>query len=406
PGSRGVGESVQFSVGTEGAAEWRWDFGDGSAPVTFTSRAAGENPQHTYTAVGNYQTTVTIINCLGGSESADVSIEIIESPLGVVQFQAQGCVFGFCEFCAGETVAFSQEFTGDPGQFQYDWDGNGTFEQSASVQINNHRYTSVMVQNFFPQVRVSSGNQSVTFTHTMPLSIADCTPPPDPRITVSGPTALEVDEAGVYSATASDCSPAANGWTWTTDGGQISGSSTGSQVTVAWATPGTKTVTAQNSTCAAAVGSRNVTVTAAPEMGEILILPYFAVDTNDPAALTTFFSVRNGTDASVTVEYEYFGAGDDAPFRSETRNLVAHETQPQDMAAIPDLPVDSQGLAEGYARITVIEPILAERTLGGDFFLLDRNNAFASGSNLLTPADLCNGWNVRFLDGGGFDAGT
>ena len=43
-----------------------------------------------------------------------------------------------------------------------------------------------------------------------------------------------------------------SGWTWGTDGGTISGSSTGSSVNVSWSTAGTKTLTASNSACGAA----------------------------------------------------------------------------------------------------------------------------------------------------------
>ncbi len=74
---------------------------------------------------------------------------------------------------------------------------------------------------------------------------------PFPTITVSGPATGLTGESKTFTATTSLCTPAASGWTWTTNGG--TGSSTTNSIDVTWSTSGTKTVHATNSGCANAI---------------------------------------------------------------------------------------------------------------------------------------------------------
>ncbi|MEE8523528.1 MAG: PKD domain-containing protein, partial [Thermoanaerobaculia bacterium] len=103
PGPGLIDVPVQFRVVTAGASSWTWDFGDGSDPAVFTSRAAGENPQHTYTIGSTYDVTVTIENCVGAMDTAQVSVEIIEEELQVKIFRAN-CPQGVCQLCPGTEV--------------------------------------------------------------------------------------------------------------------------------------------------------------------------------------------------------------------------------------------------------------------------------------------------------------
>lgn len=130
---------------------------------------------------------------------------------------------------------------------------------------------------------------------------------------------------------------------------------------------------------------------------------------NDPINLTTFFSVRNGDDTTLRVEYAYFATGEDQfPFATENLILVPHRTRVVNVGNVANLPIDGDGMARGWAVFTVVEPLLGERVLCGDYFRLDRNNDFASGSTLLTTSapDLCSSWQMRFFNGGTFDGGT
>ena len=216
------GTTVQFRVQSPGAGEWRWDWGDGSPVETFTSREAGENPTHTFDVrEAPYLVTVTVSNCLdpGGLESQALSVTV-NQPLEIVLFRAR-CPFGVCNFTVGQPVTFDQEFGGSPSRYDYDWDGNGTFEASATTPITTHTYNST-ASNFRPRIRVSRDGEEVSFIHAAALTVNPLAPA---SVSVSGPTALEVSQGGSYSAAASNCSPASSGWTWTAgSGGQISGS--------------------------------------------------------------------------------------------------------------------------------------------------------------------------------------
>ena len=62
--------SVQFTDLSENAAEWSWDFGDGT-------NSTEQNPTHTYSAAGNYTVSLTAINANGtDSKSATINVSV------------------------------------------------------------------------------------------------------------------------------------------------------------------------------------------------------------------------------------------------------------------------------------------------------------------------------------------
>ena len=87
---------------------------------------------------------------------------------------------------------------------------------------------------------------------------------PNPSIQVSGPASGAVGANLVFSAAADDCRGVSDGWTWTSDGG--AGSSTNASLTVSWASPGAKTVTATNSGCIGVTGMTTVTIVSGNEI--------------------------------------------------------------------------------------------------------------------------------------------
>jgi PKD repeat protein len=171
PGAGVIDVPVQFRVVTAGASSWTWDFGDGTTPVTFTSRAAGENPLHTYTLGGSYDVTVTIENCAGGFDTTGLSIEIVEEELQVVTFRPI-CPFGICEFECGETVGFLQDYQGQPQTYSYDWNGDGTFDQTSATVQATHVYHTAGA-GFQPRVKVVSGTQEITYTSPSSMTVFD-----------------------------------------------------------------------------------------------------------------------------------------------------------------------------------------------------------------------------------------
>lgn len=249
--------TVQFHSNVAGATEWRWNFGDGTILQT-ENPAQGVNPVHVYDAVGAYDVTLEVRNCIETnfrtSQVLEVEINEVQT-LEILDFRAV-CSIAPCIFQTGQPVTFTHNVIGDPTLYEYNWDGAGGFEQSSPTPINTHSYPQA--GTFSPVLRVTKGSQTDTFT-APPVVVVSGGPPPTPSISVSGPTSREVGQQGTYTASAVNCSPSASGWTWTTSGG--TGSSTSNSITLSWSATGSKTVTARNSACGAAVGTRVVSVT-------------------------------------------------------------------------------------------------------------------------------------------------
>ncbi len=257
--------SVQFSSpGAAGATEWRWDFdGTPSGPVTFdletTDPLAGPSPVWTYSTIGTKNVWLEVRNCTQSAwvRSELEEVEILEvAQLVIHQFRVN-CGFIVCSFNTGQPVSFTQLVEGDPDTYEYDWQGDGTFEQSSPTPITTHTYSSTGL--FRPKLRIRRGADVVAADSENQVQIGGGGPPPTPTVSITGPTARDVGEEGNYAASAFNCTPNANGWTWNTAGGI--GSSTTNQITLSWTSTGNKVITATNSGCGTASDSHTVNVT-------------------------------------------------------------------------------------------------------------------------------------------------
>lgn len=140
------------------------------------------------------------------------------------------------------------------------------------------------------------------------------------------------------------------------------------------------------------------------------LVPYYAVDTTDPAGLSTLFAVRNESTSSVEITVSYFGTNrprNQPAQRVETITLAPKRVQSFNIRQTPNLLVDPDGIARGYV---VIEAPTA--VIQGDYFQLDQQGNFATGDRLvnLDPnspnAELCRRMTFRFFNGGAFNGGT
>lgn len=144
-----------------------------------------------------------------------------------------------------------------------------------------------------------------------------------------------------------------------------------------------------------------------------LLLPFFEVDPGSTSGMTTFFSVRNGSDERVNVRYRYFSRLGRLE-HTEIRFLGPQATRVVDVRSV----LDSQGSTTetGFVDISILDnfgnPIADTGVLSGDYFRLDFDGNFASGDLLVntnrtnSPRQLCNSWTVRFFNGGVFGGGT
>jgi PKD repeat protein len=260
---------VQFHVNAGGATEWNWNFGDGSPQVWTNDPVAGPNPQHAYAQPGTYDVSVQVRNCVVAAlSSSALPVQIIEvAPLNVLSFGAS-CGVPPCAFTVNTAVPFITSVEGNPDTFEYDWEGDGTFEASSPSAVSSHTYTAV--GSYGPRLRLRRG------AAVSAVKIADGfavvaipppppPPPPPPTISISGPASVAVDQAASYTAAASGCTPSSGGWNWSVGGGTATG--TGDTRSIAWSSAGIKSLVVTNSGCSGATGTRSITVGGAGQGG-------------------------------------------------------------------------------------------------------------------------------------------
>jgi PKD repeat protein len=256
---------AQFDVsGDSGATRWVWSWGDGTQSG-YDLASQGRNPTHQYTQPGTYDVTVTVSNCVEPSSktSTPVSVEVPPfEPLAITKFSplngdGVACQTIVCQVVPGSTVNFEQTVGGLPELYEYDWDGNGTWDQSSSSPVTSHFYPSTTQGSLTPRMKITRGGDSLEKPLDRPLSFATSSPP---TVSVSGPASLTPGQSGTFGAAATGCTP--TGWSWSASGGGVV-SGAGSTVSIAWGSTGTKTVTATalGSACFNEQDSHNVSVT-------------------------------------------------------------------------------------------------------------------------------------------------
>lgn len=188
------GDLVQFQVTASGATSWRWDFGDGFGAWS-DDPINGPAPLHIFDSAGPHTVRVEVDNCaLGGPiSSASLQLDIQGEPPNVDSFQVAGGAFcsGLgCSADVGSMLTFSQTFSGaTPDFYEYDWDNNGTFEESSLNPVSSHTYGAN--GSYQPQVRVRTEFASNSMQLAAPVSLgggSDIDPPATP----GNPTAMTV----------------------------------------------------------------------------------------------------------------------------------------------------------------------------------------------------------------------
>jgi hypothetical protein len=134
------------------------------------------------------------------------------------------------------------------------------------------------------------------------------------------------------------------------------------------------------------------------EPQETLVVPFYEVDTTDPAGTTTLFAVRNVFSNSVDIEVRY-QAPDGSAQRLEPVTLAGFETLTRNVRDVAGLPADPDGFARGF--IVIVQTSLqGSGLLVGDYFQVDVGNAFATGQRMASLDELCDLTEVRFVDFG------
>ena len=331
-----VSNSVQLKAPLHnGATKWVWEYGDGKTD-TITDPVQGPSPTHVYAAIGTYNAKVTISNCVNtvGSTSQTVSVNITQTAPLLAAFQASlFCQIGQCFATAGTAVTFNDTSQGATF-WDYDWNHTGTDPQTCNFSDSGHTspvltHTYAAAGSFQPCLQVRRGaSETNVAVHGFGIVVSSSTPPPTPTVTVSGTNSGVVNQPYVYSGFVNNCTANPTGWTWTVaGGGTIAGATTGSQITVSWATTGAKSVLATNSGCSGAQGSQTVTINsgggnpggplqaqfafspAAPKAGDTVAFDSSS-STGVPAGAGISWSFGDGGSASgATATHVYANAG-------------------------------------------------------------------------------------------------
>ena len=260
--------TVTFHAHATAATEWNWDFGDGQGYRGWTGPYAVQDPTFTYAAIGAKVVKVKIRNCVTAEmESAPLALTIIQvTPLKIDTFQAP-CDFGVCHFTVNTAITFAQQIEGNPNQILYDWDGNGSFDETVNLNpgqnpdtTKTHTYTTT--GTFVPVIRAIRGSETpVDFPHPTAITVDNGGGGGGggntPALTINGPASGAPNQALSFTASASNCTPSTR-WTWNAGDGAVTGAA--NSVSITWPTNGNKSVTVTNSGCAGATGSKSVSI--------------------------------------------------------------------------------------------------------------------------------------------------
>jgi PKD repeat protein len=164
PTNVALGAPVQFNDESGGGAptSWLWDFGDGT---TDTAR----DPVHSYSTVGYKTITLTATNATGSSTVTKSNYIAVSTPSGAAFSGSPTAI------TSGKTVSFTDESTGTPTSWLWDF-GDG----STSTQQNpSHAYTSATARTYDVTLTVTNalGSSTLKKTAYVSLTIALCTVP-------------------------------------------------------------------------------------------------------------------------------------------------------------------------------------------------------------------------------------
>jgi PKD repeat protein len=332
--------TVQFHVTAAGATEWNWNFGDNAngGPNSdgytgwTTDPLNGPNPIHTYNAIGRYTVTVQVRNCvnLGPNVSTADTINVTQTTPLIASFAPiqSVCLLGFCVGQVGIPVGFADFSTG-AATYDYDWVGDGSnLDTGHTTPVLSHTYTATGTVH--PKLTVRRGAESNSFTFTGGISIGAAEPA---SLRVSGPGTGAISTPYSFAASASNCTLSGNS-TWSVSGGTITGSSTGSSVTVAWPIAGTYLVSVSNPGCANTIGSTSILISGGgggggggggtgPGTG---LSANFSFSPSSPAAgATVSFDGSSSTGSPTTINWA-FGDGASAATLTTTHAFTAAGT--------------------------------------------------------------------------------
>ncbi len=177
------GGTVEFLVQSTGATEWNWNFGDGTTTGWISDPVTGPNPIHTYATSGTFSVTVQIRNCNAGPITSNaVNATVMVEPLAILSFSAD-CIGVACFLSMSEVFDLIHTIQGTPDSYEYDWDGDGIYEDIRPTRADTHAFCSS--GNPMPALRIRRGNEPpVVRNNSKSYAVSGgsvCSPPATPN---------------------------------------------------------------------------------------------------------------------------------------------------------------------------------------------------------------------------------
>lgn len=233
-----------------GISNWFWNFGDGGT--------SSSNPaDHVYSSAQAYQSILTVTASNGCKNTATKSVQMFNSP------QANFSLPLISTFCSNQDYTFTNTSMYDAGSNPtWQWSINGSSvasTQNLSASFTNTNSQTISLQASIPGCRS-------TFSQT----ISSLTPGPLVNFNVPTITCQQSNLTFANSTTGS-----VTGYQWSFGDGNTSTSTNGSN---AYATPGTYSVTLQANNAAGCQNSatKNITIYSKPQPDFSIGLPPFS----------------------------------------------------------------------------------------------------------------------------------
>ncbi|MFK7808328.1 MAG: PKD domain-containing protein, partial [Saprospiraceae bacterium] len=133
----GLPATINFQNISEGALDYQWYFGEGSAATT-------TNPSFTYTAAGTYEVMMIAFNQFSCNDTMLVEVEIYEDPTAEIEIEStDGCSPLSVRFLNNSTAStevfwdFGDGATTDESSPRHIYDTPGTYEVKLIATVNN-----------------------------------------------------------------------------------------------------------------------------------------------------------------------------------------------------------------------------------------------------------------------------
>ncbi len=168
------GDTVELQDLSSGSpTSWAWDFKD-NGTVDSTEQHPTWTVPESSTYPRGWPIRLTACNQYGCADSLVnlVAHDPAVPEISIDEFRAIAfCSVGRCFVDQGAEIEFRQQFTGSPTRYDYDWDGDGHFEDAGNPVPKTH-HTYYTAGSFTPRMRARRSTVEVERGHAGTMEVA------------------------------------------------------------------------------------------------------------------------------------------------------------------------------------------------------------------------------------------